>query len=112
MLQNAYGDQCLGRIQCYDWFKRFKIGRESVDDKKSSSGKIKRQSPVNGFFFFFDNLGVIHHEFLPAGQTVNRWYYPEVLKRLREKVRKKWPEMWKKTHSFSNTTMLRHTLPC
>jgi len=24
MMQNAYGDQCLGRTQCYDWFKRFK----------------------------------------------------------------------------------------
>ncbi|KAL4149442.1 hypothetical protein QTP88_003392 [Uroleucon formosanum] len=36
MLQNAYGDQCLGRTQCYDWFKRFKDGRESVDDDPRS----------------------------------------------------------------------------
>ena len=26
-LQNAYGDQCSGRTQCYDWFKRFKVGQ-------------------------------------------------------------------------------------
>ncbi|KAE9542487.1 hypothetical protein AGLY_003348 [Aphis glycines] len=36
MMQNAYGDQCLGRTQCYDWFKRFKNGRESVDDDPCS----------------------------------------------------------------------------
>ena len=36
MLQNAHGDQRLGRTQCYDWYKRFKDGRESVDDDPSS----------------------------------------------------------------------------
>jgi len=36
MMQNAYGDQSLGRTQCYDWFKRFKGGRESVDDDPRS----------------------------------------------------------------------------
>jgi hypothetical protein len=38
---------------------------------------------------FFDIEGVVHHEFLRQGQTVNRWYYLEVLKRLRENVRRK-----------------------
>jgi hypothetical protein len=33
---------------------------------------------------FFDIEGVVHHEFLRQGQTMNRWYYLEVLKRLRE----------------------------
>ena len=35
-VQNAYGEQCLGRTQCYDQFKRFKDGRESVDDDPRS----------------------------------------------------------------------------
>jgi hypothetical protein len=30
--------------------------------------------------FFFDIEGVAHREFLHQGQTVNRWYYLEVLK--------------------------------
>jgi hypothetical protein len=30
-----------------------------------------------------------HHEFLPRGQTVNKEYYTEVIKRLREVVGKK-----------------------
>lgn len=32
MMQYAYCDQCFGRIQRHDWFKRFRIGRKSVDD--------------------------------------------------------------------------------
>jgi len=36
IMQNAYGDQCLRRTQCYDWFKRFKDGRKSVDDDQRS----------------------------------------------------------------------------
>lgn len=31
-MQNAYGNQCLGRIQYCKWFIRFKDGRMSVDD--------------------------------------------------------------------------------
>jgi hypothetical protein len=38
--------------------------------------------------------GVVHHEFLRQGQTVNRWYYLEVLKRLRENVRRKKHQLW------------------
>jgi hypothetical protein len=34
---------------------------------------------------------VIHHEFVPQGQTVNAAFDVEVLKRLRECVR---PELW------------------
>jgi transposase len=32
MLKQVYGDQCVGRTQCYEWFKRFKDGRKSTDD--------------------------------------------------------------------------------
>jgi hypothetical protein len=32
MLKQAYGDQCVGHTQCYDWFKRFKDGGQSTDD--------------------------------------------------------------------------------
>jgi hypothetical protein len=38
---------------------------------------------------FFYIKGVMHREFLYQGQTVNLWYYLEVLKRLRENVRRK-----------------------
>jgi len=40
---------------------------------------------------FFDRQGVIHHEFIPRGQTVNKEFYIAVLKHLREAVRWKRP---------------------
>jgi hypothetical protein len=36
----------------------------------------------------------VHHEFLRQGQTVDRWYYLEVLEILRENVRIKIPQLW------------------
>ena len=43
---------------------------------------------------FFDANGIVHKEFVPPGQTVNQQFYLEVLKRLRDSVRKKRPETW------------------
>jgi hypothetical protein len=38
----------------------------------------------------------IHFEFIPQDQTINQAYYVEILKWLREAVRKKRPERWPK----------------
>ena len=40
---------------------------------------------------FFDFNGIVDHEFLPRGQTVNKEYYLQVQRRLREAIRKKTP---------------------
>ena len=37
---------------------------------------------------FFDCRGIVHHEFAPENQTVTKEYYREVLRRLREAVRR------------------------
>jgi len=42
----------------------------------------------------FDWHGVIHYEFIPRGQTVNKEFYVAVLKRLREAVCRKRPQLW------------------
>jgi transposase len=44
---------------------------------------------------FFDVNGIVHKEFVPAGQTVNQYFYLDVLKRLRDSVRHKRPELWR-----------------
>ena len=43
---------------------------------------------------FFDHRGVVHYEYAPQGQTVTKEYYLEVLRRLRDAVRRKRPDMW------------------
>ena len=43
---------------------------------------------------FFDCEGVVHSEFYPRGHTINKEYYVEVLKRLRDAVRRKRPRFW------------------
>ncbi|UYV73733.1 hypothetical protein LAZ67_11000634 [Cordylochernes scorpioides] len=44
---------------------------------------------------FFDCRGVVHHEFLPHGRTVNEEYYLQVMRNLREAIRQKRPDLWK-----------------
>ena len=52
---------------------------------------------------FFDQKGIVHKEFVPPGQTDSAAFYVEVLKRLRENVRRKRPDQWR-----NNTWLLHH----
>jgi len=54
------------------------------------------------FLIFFYIRGIVHYEFVLTGQTVNQVYYLEVLERLREKVRRKRPEL------FANNSWILH----
>jgi hypothetical protein len=85
MLKTAFGDNAMGRTQTFEWFPRFKRG-----------------SNIKSMLIFSDCEGIVHQEFVPPGQTVNQHYYLEVLKRLREQVRRKLPERWR------NQDWLRH----
>ncbi len=44
---------------------------------------------------FFDNRGVIHHKYVPEGQTVNAMFYIQVLDRLCKRIAHVRPEMWR-----------------
>ncbi|GBN31099.1 hypothetical protein AVEN_48528-1 [Araneus ventricosus] len=74
MLKKAYRKDAMKKTAVYEWHK----------------GKVgTRQSDV-GVFFDYDS--VIHYEFIPEGQTVNKELYMEILKRLRDAIRRKLPE--------------------
>ncbi|KAJ8963118.1 hypothetical protein NQ318_018583 [Aromia moschata] len=44
---------------------------------------------------FFDIRGIVYVHWVPEGQTVNQPYYIEVLTALRERVRRRRPDLWK-----------------
>ena len=52
---------------------------------------------------FFDWKGIVHHEFVPRGQMVNKQLYQKVLARLRDAVSRKRPQLWE-----NQTRMLHH----
>ena len=55
---------------------------------------------------FFDNQGIVHTEFVPQGQTVNQFYYREILERLRKRV-------VRVRSSIANNWLLHHdNAPC
>ena len=55
---------------------------------------MSEKYPTCVYIIFFDCEGVVHYEFAPRGQTINKEYYVEVLKRLRDAVRGKRPRFW------------------
>jgi len=44
---------------------------------------------------FIDSEGIVHHEYTPDGQTINKEFYVEFLRRLRESVRRKRLVKWR-----------------
>ena len=44
---------------------------------------------------FFDIDGLVHHEFVPTGQTVNKEFYKTVLQRFHGAMRRHRPKKWR-----------------
>ena len=57
--------------------------------KKSLLQKFK----VKTLFSFFDNKGIIHKEFVPAGQTINAAFCQAILNRLLQRIWRVRPEL-------------------
>jgi hypothetical protein len=79
LLTVAYGEYALEKSSVFEWHRRFKEGREDVqDDPRSGQPKTQMTDA---------NVGTVHEP------TVNEQCYLEVLTRLRESVRRKRPEL-------------------
>ena len=60
--------------------------------------KHSRANPnLKQWCFFFNIWGIVHMDWVPEGQTVNQVYNKEVLTNLHEQVRRRRPEVWKKS---------------
>jgi len=87
LLHQAYSEDAMGRTQVFDWFRRFEEGRKK-------GHRVRSKTKVM-LLAFFDSEGIVHHEYAPDGQTINKEFYLEVLRRLRESVRRKRREKWR-----------------
>ncbi|XP_070394043.1 uncharacterized protein [Dermacentor albipictus] len=72
---------------------------QSSQWKHSTSPRPKKARQVRSnvkvmLTAFFDFRGVVQHEYAPQGQTIPKEYYRDVLRRRRDAVRRKRPELW------------------
>lgn len=72
---------------CFQWNYDYGIIENVAEAKNEPKPKKSRQSKIKVILIVFFDRGVIYHEFLPEGQTVNKEYYLAVLRRLREAIR-------------------------
>ena len=74
LLQQAYGEDTMGRTQVFDWLRRFKEGRTSIEsDPRSGRRSTSRNEEM------IDSEGIVHQEYAPDGQSINKKFYLEVL---------------------------------
>jgi hypothetical protein len=96
-------------IWCGNKHAVFTIGWKFAKDQKRHGRSSQMWKSC--WQFFFDIKGVVHYEFLHQGQTVNRQYYCELLKCLRENVRRKRPQLWRNNFWFlHHNNVPAHTL--
>jgi hypothetical protein len=82
----VYGYDIETKLQSSQW-----VGQGSPRPKKA---RMSRSNMKVMLVVFFDWQGVIHYEFIPRGQTVNKEFYVAVLQHFREAVRQKRPQLW------------------
>ena len=46
-LQSVYGDDCLCRTTVFEWYKRFKEGREDVEDDERPGRPVTSKTDLN-----------------------------------------------------------------
>ncbi|UYV68001.1 hypothetical protein LAZ67_5002755 [Cordylochernes scorpioides] len=84
------------------------IERGEPKPKKARFTKYKVKSLLVTFFYI---NGLVHHEFIPFGRTINQEVYLRIMRRLREAVRLKRPERWQNNEWYFTSIMRGRTQP-
>jgi hypothetical protein len=59
----------------------------------------------------FDREGIVHKEYVPPGQMMKEKFYCDVLRRLRENIRRKHSDKWRNNSwALNHDNALAHTL--
>ena len=93
LLNVITGDESI--VDAYDPYSNLQSSQwktpGSPRPKKVSMQKSKLKRML---ICFFDQEGIVHWEFVPPGMRVNADFYCDVLRRLRENVRRKRLQKW------------------
>jgi hypothetical protein len=89
MLYEAYGGEAVKKSSVFEWHKRFKKGHENVE-------------------YLTEPVKILNECGICCIQTVNQAYCLEILKRLRETVRTKRPELWSNDWILHHDDILSH----
>ena len=73
--------------------KRQSLEWHTSESPRPKKVRMSKSKIKNMLICFFDCQGVVHKEFVPSGQTVNKQYYREVLERPRKRVHRVQPEI-------------------
>ena len=65
-----------------------------AQDPQDRRRRERRSATKSMLIVFFDIRLIVHYEFAPEGQTVNAGFYCNVLRRLKEDIRRKRSELW------------------
>lgn len=88
---------------CYQYDPETK--RQSMEWRSSTSPRkqkfrFEKSKTKVMLITFFDSTGIIHKEFVPPGQTINKDYYKEVLQRLVKRIHRVRPQFHEKGSWF------------
>ena len=91
----VYGYDPETKVQSSQW--------KTPPSPRPKKARMSQSNVKSLLTIFFNSKGIVHHKFAPPGQRVNKEYYHDVLRRLRDAIRRKRPEMhasgeWKLHH--------------
>jgi histone-lysine N-methyltransferase SETMAR len=74
--------------------------------KKGTAGPEFNTERAHCFFYV---MGIVHHEFVPPNTMVNSDFYCDILRRLRENVRRKRLALWRSHNWLHHDNAPAHT---
>jgi len=99
MVRKAFGDDSMSEAQIKLWYRHFKDGWESMESDPRSGRPSTSRTPENVEHMraAIENWRLTAQELeeaLEIPRTITKEYYIEVLRQMRDAVRRKWLQLW------------------
>ena len=93
LLNVITGDESI--VYAYDRETKLQSSQwKSPGSPRPKKAHMQKSKLTTMLIRFFDQEAIVHREFVPPGMRFNADFYRDVLRRLRENVRRKRPQKW------------------